>query len=228
MTTASSNVDVQWLLPMNTVRREVIERCQRPKAVSAAANRLISVNTDSLWFWMLKERKLVKEIVSPRQTLLRVHFGTAESSKENALFLEFQGGTGLVVHWHPEWPEERAVQVDAIINPMQMTYRSQVHGATAMFRSRSAYEVRPGKGDSAIPAGPWRLICRSDRCVEFHRSGQDRALMHLWFRAKPLSWVLASREYVAGNAISSLIPAEGRALLKDPVRLARMLGLGND
>ena len=52
--------------------------------------------------------------------------------------------------------------------------------------------------------------------------------MHLWFRSKPLTWVLASREYVAGNAINSLIPAEGRALLKDPVRLARMLGSGNE
>jgi len=227
MTTASSNVDVHWLLPMNTIRREVIERCQRPKAVSAAANRLIAVNTDSLWFWMLKERKLVKEIVSPRQTLLRIHSGSAESSKENALFLEFQGGTGLVVHWHPAQTGEEAVQVDAIFNPIKMLYRNQVHGATAMFRSRSAYEVRPGKGDPAIGVGPWRLHCRSDRCIEFFREGQDRPLMHLWFRAKPLTWVLASREYVAGNAVGSLIPAEGRALLKDPVRLARMLGLGN-
>jgi hypothetical protein len=227
MTTASSDVEVRWLPPSETVRREVIERCQHPKAVSAAANRLIAVNTDSIWFWMLKERKLVREIVSPRQMLLRIHFGIAEARRENALFLEFQGGSGLVLHWDETGSAEGAVQVDPIINPLQMMYRSQLHGGTAMFRSRSSSEVKPGTGESPIPAGPWRLHCRSDRCIEFHKDGHERPLMHFWFRAKPVTWVLASAEVVAGNAITSLIPADGRTLLKDPVRLARMLESGN-
>ncbi len=228
MTTASSDVEVRWLPPSSSVRREVIERCQHPKAVSAAANRLIAVNTDSIWFWMLTERKLVREIVSPRQMLLRIHIGATEGCPgTNAFFLEFQGGSGIVFHWHVDPSNDIAVQVDPIINPMQMIYRSSLHGATGSFRARSSYEVKPGTGESPIPAGPWRLHCRSDRCIEFFREGHDRPLMHFWFRTKPVTWVLASREYVAGNAITSLIPAEGRTLMKDPVRLARMLDLGN-
>jgi hypothetical protein len=159
--------------------------------------------------------------------LLRIHFGIAEARRENALFLEFQGGSGLVLHWDETGSAEGAVQVDPIINPLQMMYRSQLHGGTAMFRSRSSSEVKPGTGESPIPAGPWRLHCRSDRCIEFHKDGHERPLMHFWFRAKPVTWVLASAEVVAGNAITSLIPADGRTLLKDPVRLARMLESGN-
>jgi hypothetical protein len=175
---------------------------------------------------MLNERKLVKEIVSPRQTLLRLHVGSAARSSDSAaLFLEFQGGSGLVLHWNAD--HQDPLQVDPIVHPEKRIYRSQTHGGTGVFRSRSAHEVRPGKEDSMIPAGKWRLHCRSDRCIEFHRNGHDRPLLHFWFRMKPLTWLIASREYVAGNAVSSLIPAEGKVLLKDPVRLARMLGLGN-
>ncbi len=224
MTGASTKAEIHWLNPAGT-RPAVIERCQRPKAVSAAANRVIAVNTDSIWFWMLNERKLVKEIVSPRQTLLRLHFGsTTGASHSAALFLEFQGGSGLVLHWDAD--HQDPLQVDPIVNPEKRIFRSQTHGGVGVFRSRSAYEVRPGKEDSMIPAGKWRLNCRSDRCIEFHRNGHDRPLLHFWFRQKPLTWVLASREYVAGNAVSSLIPAEGKTLLKDPVRLARMMELG--
>ncbi len=225
MTGASTRAEIYWLNPSST-RPAPIERCQRPKAVSAAANRVIAVNTDSLWFWMLNERKLVKEIVSPRQTLLHVHFGkAARSSTDAALFLEFQGGSGLVLHWDAD--HQDPLQVDPITNPEKRIYKSQIHGGTGVFRSRAAYEVRAGKEDALIPAGKWRLHVRSDRCVEFHRNGHDRPLLHFWFRLKPLTWVIASREYVAGNAVSSLIPADGKSLLKDPVRIARMLGLGN-
>jgi len=227
MTAAASTAEVQWLLPMNAGKPDLIERCQPPKAVSAAANRLIAANTDSIWFWALKEPKLIKEIVCPRQTLIRVSFGCAEhSQKENALLLEFGGGSGFVFHWYPDERDAGAVQVDLITQLEKKIYLSHLHGGAGVFRSRSTYAVKPGTGESPIPAGVWRLNCRSNRCIEFLRSGIEEPLLRFWFRQKPLIWVLASTKFTAGTALGSLIQPEGTLLLKNPARLARLLAKG--
>jgi hypothetical protein len=227
MTSGANDGEVQWLDPKGADKPERFDRCQPPKAVSASADRLIAANTDSLWFWRLKERKLIKEIVCPRQKLVGVEWGSAEASQtENALLFTFQGGSGLVLHWYPDETEDGAVQVDPIAVPGMKVYQSSLHGGRGAFRSRSSYPVRPGTGESPLPAGKWRVSCRSDRCAEFFRAGEEEPRLRFWFRATPLLWVAASMEHTAGNALGTLIHPEGTLLLKSPARLARLLATG--
>ena len=138
----------------------------------------------------------------------------------------FRGGSGLVLHWYPDETEDGAVQVDPIAVPGMKVYQSSLHGGRGAFRSRSSYPVRPGTGESPLPAGKWRVSCRSDRCAEFFRAGEEEPRLRFWFRATPLLWVAASMEHTAGNALGTLIHPEGTLLLKSPARLARLLATG--
>jgi hypothetical protein len=181
--------------PSNLMGVGTLRNCQPPRAVNGRADRLISANSDSLWFWGLRDGKLVRQIASPRQKLSRIHAEPA------AIFLEFKDREGILLRYGPE-----GVQVERPRGAGPGHLRSGVDVAKE--------RTRFGGLELAWPSG---------RRLEFYRRGEKEPFIRFWFQAPHLKWVMASRDAVAGNAIGDLSLPEGVQLSKDPVRLARLL-----
>ncbi|HXX94691.1 MAG TPA: hypothetical protein VEN81_13740, partial [Planctomycetota bacterium] len=216
--------EVRWIETPAESERGVgtIPGSQHPKAVSVASDRLVAENSNSLWFWALREGKLKKELIAPSQEIVALRLGTAPApgSRVNALHVEAKGGAGLVLHWG-----ELDVQADPIVEPAGRIYRSQVDGSRGTFVTRQTAEgTSAPAGLPRLSAGPIRVVCRSDRLIEFHQGDEEEALLRFWFKIHSGQWALVSRDFKAGNALGDLVLPAGVSLVHAPARIAAILG----